>query len=68
MLFRTISSLAILCAMAAPSLAEQKPNILVIFGDDVGYWTPSYNNDAMMGFRTHGSLVSSASSRPTLQP
>ena len=28
------------------------PNILVIFGDDIGYWNLSYNNDGMMGYRT----------------
>jgi arylsulfatase len=35
------------------ALAEAaKPNILVIFGDDIGYWNLSYNNDGMMGYRT----------------
>ena len=29
-----------------------KPNILVIFGDDIGFWNVSYNNDGMMGYRT----------------
>jgi len=28
------------------------PNILVIFGDDIGYWNLSANNDGMMGYRT----------------
>ena len=31
---------------------NSKPNILVIFGDDIGYWNVSYNNDGMMGYRT----------------
>ncbi|TIP87925.1 MAG: arylsulfatase [Mesorhizobium sp.] len=29
-----------------------KPNILVIFGDDVGYWNLSAYNRGMMGYRT----------------
>ena len=38
---------------AAPAFAQQKkPNILVIFGDDVGYWNISAYNRGMMGFRT----------------
>ena len=32
--------------------ADQKPNILVIFGDDIGYWNLSYNNAGMMGYKT----------------
>jgi arylsulfatase A-like enzyme len=28
------------------------PNILVIFGDDIGYWNISVNNRGMMGYRT----------------
>ena len=31
---------------------QEKPNILVIMGDDIGYWNLSYNNDGMMGYRT----------------
>ena len=29
-----------------------KPNILVMFGDDVGYWNVSAYNQGMMGYRT----------------
>jgi len=29
-----------------------KPNILIIWGDDIGYWNISYNNRGMMGYRT----------------
>ncbi len=32
--------------------ADEKPNILVIWGDDIGYWNLSYNNDGMMGYKT----------------
>ena len=35
---------------AAPS--GQRPNILVIFGDDVGYWNISAYNQGMMGYKT----------------
>jgi arylsulfatase len=37
-------------AAATPSGA--KPNILVIFGDDIGYWNISAYNRGMMGYRT----------------
>jgi arylsulfatase A-like enzyme len=36
----------------AKAAAGAKPNILVIFGDDVGYWNVSAYNRGMMGFRT----------------
>ncbi|MBK6279322.1 MAG: arylsulfatase [Gammaproteobacteria bacterium] len=32
--------------------APQKPNILVIWGDDIGTWNISHNNRGMMGYRT----------------
>ena len=30
----------------------EKPNILVIMGDDIGYWNLSFNNHGMMGYKT----------------
>ena len=43
-------------AVAAPPAQAQtpgkKPNILVMFGDDVGYWNVSAYNRGMMGYRT----------------
>ncbi|MEJ1996031.1 MAG: arylsulfatase [Limibacillus sp.] len=30
----------------------EKPNILVIWGDDIGTWNVSHNNRGMMGYRT----------------
>ena len=48
-------------ALAGPAQAQQaapaapggkQPNILVIFGDDVGYWNISAYNRGMMGYRT----------------
>jgi arylsulfatase A-like enzyme len=31
---------------------EKKPNILVIWGDDIGTWNISHNNRGMMGYKT----------------
>ena len=43
---------------AAPATAQaakpaaKKPNILVIWGDDIGYWNISAYNQGMMGYKT----------------
>ena len=34
------------------SAQAKKPNILVIFGDDVGYWNVSAYNQGMIGYKT----------------
>jgi arylsulfatase A-like enzyme len=34
------------------SAQDKKPNIVVIFGDDIGYWNVSAYNRGMMGYRT----------------
>ena len=34
--------------------AEDKPNILVIWGDDIGYWNLSAYNHGMMGTMERG--------------
>ena len=34
------------------SAQEKKPNILVIWGDDIGYWNISAYNQGMMGYKT----------------
>ena len=42
-------------AMARDASAQQpqkRPNILVIWGDDIGTWNISHNNRGMMGYRT----------------
>src|SRR5690242_4468589 len=39
-------------ATPAAGSAARRPNIVVIWGDDVGYWNISHNNRGMMGFRT----------------
>ena len=43
----TVSSLAVPAAAA-----EKKPNILVIWGDDIGTWNISHNSRGMMGYKT----------------
>ncbi len=50
--------IALLAALAAaPAVAQRsgqaaKPNILVIWGDDIGTWNISHNNRGMMGYKT----------------
>ncbi|MGH7309361.1 MAG: arylsulfatase [Candidatus Rokuibacteriota bacterium] len=44
---------AALAGVAVPAHAQtKKPNILVLWGDDVGYWNVSAYNQGMMGYRT----------------
>ncbi len=38
--------------MGGPAAAQDKPNILVIWGDDVGIWNISHNSRGMMGYTT----------------
>ena len=47
--FATLATATIAPAFAQP---VQKPNILVIMGDDIGYWNISAYNRGMMGYRT----------------
>ncbi len=49
------AALTVCLAPIPPALAQDaaaKPNILVIMGDDVGYWNISAYNRGMMGYRT----------------
>jgi arylsulfatase len=53
--FNKIRNLAIILLSISISnavLAQKKPNILIIWGDDVGYWNISAYNLGMMGYRT----------------
>jgi hypothetical protein len=43
---------AMLAGVPASAQQQQKPNILVIMGDDIGYWNISAYNRGMMGYRT----------------
>ena len=38
--------------MATPAFAQDKPNILVIWGDDIGQFNVSAYNMGMMGYET----------------
>ena len=51
----TVLGIAVLgfCASTAQAQQQQrKPNILIIWGDDIGYWNISAYNQGMMGYRT----------------
>ena len=48
----TMFLLLALCLAAPVALAADKPNILVIWGDDIGYWNLSHINHGMMGYKT----------------
>src|SRR6266542_2743282 len=50
----SLISLAFVMAATSPTCAQQqqKPNILVIMGDDIGYWNISAYNRGMMGYHT----------------
>src|ERR1700752_4928534 len=47
-----LAALALL-VLTLPAAAQQnKPNILIIWGDDIGYWNISAYNQGMMGYKT----------------
>ena len=43
---------ALFSAIASAQAADKKPNILVLWGDDIGTWNISHNNRGMMGYQT----------------
>jgi len=47
-----VAVLGLCLASPAAFAAKKKPNILVIWGDDVGYWNVSAYNQGMMGYET----------------
>src|SRR5262245_60295856 len=48
-----IGTAALVLATSPLAAQEQeKPNILVIWGDDIGTWNISHNNRGMMGYQT----------------
>src|SRR5210317_2269387 len=52
-IFNCLVTLLLALGLAAPAaFAADKPNILVIWGDDVGYWNISAYNQGMMGYET----------------
>ena len=53
MLRRFIQVVALASAvLSSAALAMDRPNILVIWGDDIGFWNLSTNNMGMMGYQT----------------
>ena len=51
--WRGLAATLALIAFSLPAVAQQsKPNILVIWGDDIGTWNISHNNRGMMGYKT----------------
>ncbi len=50
--FILLALVAVLVLVAGPASAQKKPNILVIWGDDIGTWNISYNSRGMMGYQT----------------
>ena len=49
-----LATFASVTIAATPTSAQQqpKPNILIIMGDDIGYWKISAYNRGQMGYRT----------------
>ena len=47
-----LTLLLIACFGFSHSQESKKPNILVIWGDDIGTWNISHNNRGMMGYMT----------------
>ena len=43
---------AVLLASTASAQTTKRPNILVIWGDDIGTWNISHNSRGMMGYQT----------------
>src|SRR5215470_73652 len=54
---RVLGAIALVCTLAAVGPLEaqaqqQKPNILVIMGDDIGWFNPSAYHQGIMGYQT----------------
>ncbi len=48
-----VTAVAVLvCAFVKAQAADKKPNILILWGDDIGYWNVSAYNQGMMGYKT----------------
>ena len=43
---------AVFTGLPGSAWAQKKPNILVVWGDDIGYWNISAYNQGMMGYKT----------------
>jgi hypothetical protein len=47
-----VLTLASLMTAGVTRATDKKPNILIIWGDDIGYWNLSAYNQGMMGYKT----------------
>src|SRR5262245_3829389 len=47
-----VSTILVSAAFAGEQAQQQKPNILVLWGDDIGTWNISHNSRGMMGYST----------------
>jgi hypothetical protein len=47
-----LAALCGLLGLCSAQAAVSQPNILVIWGDDIGTWNISHNNRGMMGYQT----------------
>ncbi len=47
-----LTLLGLAAITGGPAAAADSPNILVIWGDDIGTWNISHNNRGMMGYQT----------------
>ena len=50
--WRCFTALVLALVVAPAQAADKKPNILIIWGDDIGYWNVSAYNQGMMGYKT----------------
>jgi len=54
--FTVAATVALVCAAlitaSQAAAADKKPNIVIIWGDDIGYWNVSAYNQGMMGYKT----------------
>jgi arylsulfatase len=52
LILKSLLTLALVFVLSQASFAQDKPNILVIWGDDIGQFNVSAYNMGMMGYRT----------------
>jgi arylsulfatase len=48
----TLIALFAACLAVAAQAVDKKPNILILWGDDIGYWNVSAYNQGAMGYKT----------------
>jgi len=48
--FKKLLALGLLVVFGTAQAASNKPNILLIWGDDIGTWNISQTNRGMMGY------------------